>query len=119
MNLYLTVEGRFVGTQAEAKKAGKGWAAVIVPTDKDGLLAYLNDRPAGPPQAAAEELEAAPAPIVAQAPPPRAERPAQRLSWTAHEIESFVLHEASVAQVENIFACLGTRFAEQAKRAAA
>jgi hypothetical protein len=116
MNLYMTAEGRFVGTQAEAKKSGKGWTAAIVPTDKDGLIAYLNDRAEGPapielepgdePLATAPEVKAAPA-----------ANPALRTSWTAHEIESFLLHEASVAQCENLFACLGTRFAELRKGA--
>lgn len=43
MNLYLTADGRYVGTQAEAKKAGKGWTPETVPTDKEGLIEYLND----------------------------------------------------------------------------
>lgn len=42
MNLYLTAAGRYVGTQADAKAAGKGWKAEEVPTDKPGLIAYLN-----------------------------------------------------------------------------
>jgi hypothetical protein len=51
MNLYLTADGRYVGTQAEAKKAGKGWTPETVPTDKEGLIDYLNalhDRLCGP-----------------------------------------------------------------------
>ena len=51
MNLYLTADGRYVGTQAEAKKAGKGWTPETVPTDKEGLIEYLNalhDRLCGP-----------------------------------------------------------------------
>jgi hypothetical protein len=42
VNLYLTVAGRYVGTQAEAKKSGKGWTPETVPTDKEGLIEYLN-----------------------------------------------------------------------------
>lgn len=38
-------------------------------------------------------------------------------SWDAAEIEDFVLNRASVAQVEHIFATLGTRFKELAKTA--
>ena len=45
MNLYLTADGRYVGTQAEAKKAGKGWTPETVPTDKEGLIDYLNALP--------------------------------------------------------------------------
>lgn len=43
MNLYITADGRYVGTQAEAKKAGKGWTPETVPTDKEGLIEYLNN----------------------------------------------------------------------------
>jgi hypothetical protein len=39
MNLYLTAAGVYAGTQ---KDAGKGHRAVEVPTDKAGLIAYLN-----------------------------------------------------------------------------
>lgn len=35
-----------------------------------------------------------------------------RASWTATEIEDFILNSADVNQVANIFAKLGTRFAE-------
>jgi hypothetical protein len=42
MNLYITAAGRYVGTQAEARQDGKGWTPETVPTDKDGLIAYLN-----------------------------------------------------------------------------
>lgn len=42
MNLYLTATGRYVGTQAEARQDGKGWTPETVPTDKEGLIAYLN-----------------------------------------------------------------------------
>jgi len=49
MRLYLTDMGHWVGTQAEAGKlvrAGDGgsWVLVEVPTDKEGLLAFLNAR---------------------------------------------------------------------------
>lgn len=39
----------------------------------------------------------------------------QQTSWTATQIEDFILNHASVAQVENLFSCLGNRFAELAK----
>lgn len=42
MNLYITATGRYAGTQAEAKADGKGWTPEVVPTDKPGLIAYLN-----------------------------------------------------------------------------
>lgn len=42
MRLYTTAAGVYVGTQVEAKRDGKGWQAEIVPTDKTGLIDYLN-----------------------------------------------------------------------------
>lgn len=39
MRLYITSAGRYAGTQADA---GKGFTQVEVPTDKAGLLDYLN-----------------------------------------------------------------------------
>ena len=42
MNLYRDAHGVIVGTQAEAKRMGKGWVPIEVPTDKQGLIAYLN-----------------------------------------------------------------------------
>lgn len=41
MNLYLA-NGRYVGTQAEARKIDRGFRPVTVPVDKDGLIGYLN-----------------------------------------------------------------------------
>lgn len=41
MKLYIAA-GQYVGTQAEAKAIDKGFENVEVPTDKEGLLAYLN-----------------------------------------------------------------------------
>lgn len=42
MKLYRTATGTFVGTQDDARRGGKGWTQVDVPTDKQGLLGYLN-----------------------------------------------------------------------------
>lgn len=42
MKLYITAAGVYAGTQAEAKKDGKGWTLEEVPTDKQGLIDYLN-----------------------------------------------------------------------------
>jgi len=41
MKLY-RASGIYVGTQADAKRLDKGFAPVEVPTDKDGLIAFLN-----------------------------------------------------------------------------
>jgi hypothetical protein len=46
MRLYVNPKGQWVGTQAEAKKIGASIADV--PTDKPGLLAFLNGRNQAP-----------------------------------------------------------------------
>lgn len=42
MKLYHTQNGRWVGTQADAKIDGPNWKAVEVPTDKPSLIEWLN-----------------------------------------------------------------------------
>lgn len=42
MKLYLTAAGIYAGTQAEAKRDGKGWRPEEVPTSKYELIDYLN-----------------------------------------------------------------------------
>lgn len=76
MRLYRTGAGQWTGTQADARAlAGKDWAEIEVPTDKPGLLAWLNDQATPPdtgrmaaPQPAAAPPAAAPPPAPAQAP---------------------------------------------------
>lgn len=120
MRLYRTASGGWVGTQAEAKAGGRGWELVDVPMLKESLLVWLN-------------INARPAPVedepanmtdeeVRQSNTPEAQREAAvrmaptesqaRASWTSTEIEDFILNQADVNQVANIFAKLGTRFAE-------
>ena len=69
MRLYLCAGGSYVGTQAEAKSSsrGRGFTEVDVPTDKPGLIAWLNKN-AGPP-AAPEPLEPSHDPVGGSAPP--------------------------------------------------
>lgn len=67
MNLYLA-NGRYVGTQAEAWRADRNFKPVDVPTDKPGLIAYLN------------ELAPAPRQSSAAAPPMAAEQPSRDMS---------------------------------------
>ena len=43
MNLYRDENGHWTGTQTDAKKTGAPWALVEVPTDKWGLISYLNN----------------------------------------------------------------------------
>lgn len=111
MRLYLCEDGSYAGTQADAKLRGKHYMQIDVPTDKDALLGYLNQlanaisdlRPAE----RIEEPEATPVPPEPQNAP---QAPSGRL--TAGQIEEFVLDQATVSEVERIFAVLGTRFAE-------
>lgn len=46
MRLYVTPAGQWAGTQADAKKLGQ-FVEVDVPTDKPGLLAWLNENRVG------------------------------------------------------------------------
>ena len=76
MKLYLA-QGRYVGTQAEAKRLDKGFAQVDVPTDKEGLIGYLNEHagtPTGPyPVDDGTDLLALPAAVVPSPEQQRAE----------------------------------------------
>ena len=56
MKLYQTASGMYVGTQAEAKGEGQGWAPVEVPVSKPELIEWLNNN-ARPAMAAAVEPE--------------------------------------------------------------
>jgi hypothetical protein len=42
MRLYICIDGSYAGTQADAKAKGRGFTEEEVPTDKAGLIAYLN-----------------------------------------------------------------------------
>ena len=124
MKLYRinTVTGpRWHGTQAdakaEAKQLGTEFAQVDVPTDKPGLIAWLNAQMATDVQPETHQLdplEAAELRAVAAAGasttvPDHAER-----NWEATDIEAFILERATVAQASRIFECFGTRFKELA-----
>jgi hypothetical protein len=51
MKLYQSPDGVWTGTQADAKaharEAGVSWREVEVPTDKAGLMAFLNEHRVG------------------------------------------------------------------------
>jgi hypothetical protein len=110
---------RIVGTQVdarrEAREAKVDWEQTDVPTDKAGLMEFVN------------ELLARMAPVQATLIDPMGEKepvptnvivsPNLQRDFTADEIENFILDRATVAQVENIFSCLGTRFAEKRRAA--
>lgn len=96
-----------------------------VPTNQKGLQAYINgmlakehglmDEPLPTLSEFAPE-RAAPDPAIAE------ERRQQdtmlmRQAYTALDIEEFILTKASIAQVGQIFSCIGSRFAELVKGA--
>lgn len=110
---------QIVGTQDDARSAAReakvDWEQIDIPTDKAGLMAYVNEliyQGASSDRAAEAALNA-----VIDIPRPEAAVHQSQESFTASEIEDFLLNRATLPQCENIFACLGTRFAE--KRAAA
>lgn len=123
MKLYkITYLGGFVwhGTQAEAKlgakQIGGTFEQVDVPTDKDGLLAWLNENVSGAAEAKVEhdELEVAELRAVeaARPAPSTASRPI-----TTHDIERHILDDTtSITNVEDIFAALGARFKSMANK---
>lgn len=117
MNLYLTADGRYVGTQAEAKRSGKGWTPEIVPTDKEGLIDYLN-RDHGEMSLAQARTHMAVEEMFDEPAPPPAPKPTVDLeaSYTTIEIEEFIINRAHDAQIEAIFAALGARYAAAVKR---
>lgn len=47
MRLYTDNLGNWYGTQSDAKKGGYNWVEVDFPTDKQGLLEYLNTNKVG------------------------------------------------------------------------
>lgn len=126
MRLYICADGSYAGTQADAKARGKGFSLEEVPTDKEGLLEYLNghvprntirtsdwNAPAepvnAPPARGPLDVGTGSAPTFNGAPERSLRLDA---TFTATEIEDFLQNRATVAQVENVFAALGTRFAE-------
>jgi hypothetical protein len=122
MRLYVTPSGRWAGTQSDAVKIAREadaghWQQFEVPTDKPGLLAFLDERRVRAeigeaPIPDAEIAETAPPPPARAAAPDPAFEAAKARSRSASEIVDFILDEATVGQVENIFQALGTRFAE-------
>lgn len=82
MRLYRTPSGSWAGTQADAKalakSEGTAWAELEVPTDKPGLLAFLNENRVGAarrPEERTERLEATPPAREAQSTPTAPPRP--------------------------------------------
>lgn len=121
MRLYITTSGRYVGTQDEARKEGKGWYQVDVATDKAGLIDYLNalrwseaQQIEEPPVLSAIEVATQ---SYREQPQPTLNAPEYKHDWSKTEIVEYLLYRASTSQVEDILGCIGTRFAELAKEA--
>jgi hypothetical protein len=115
VRLYLTAKGRYVGTQDDAKRDGKGWSLAEVPTDKAGLIEYLNDQLPSTPLEPEIERDEPQERTDFMPPPPVLAKPAPQTQWTTDEILDFILDHASINQVANILSCIGTRFAEMIK----
>lgn len=94
----------FCSTQAEARSIvqdiGGCWVLEEVPTDKPGLISWLNT----------EETERVAGAIPARTPSDRA------TGLTATAIQEWLLDTATQGEVESVFACLGARFAEARRR---
>jgi hypothetical protein len=105
------------GTQDDAKRRareiGGYWEIVEVPTDKLGLMGFLKamEVRARPPAAAPVQ----PQPAAPKASPLATVTSDTQRQWDGENIAEFLLDRATVAQVENIFAAIGTRFAEARK----
>jgi hypothetical protein len=113
-------------TQAEANTEAKARGLKVrapdmqhdVPTSKPDLMAYINAMLVTQRNLHADVEAATETPAVEAPPPVEEAGPRQRLLTSgneADEIEGFILERASVAQVEQIMARLGTRFAELVK----
>lgn len=93
----------------------RAWDTVEVPTDKAGLLAFLNVEGQIATQTAALNDELALPPAAPQPKPAAAPMVDRTRCFEASEIIDFLLDRASNAQVENVLGALGCRFSELAK----
>lgn len=118
MKLYrnddMTAALQWAGTQADANKAfGRGrWEAVEVPTDKAGLIAYLNDyRP--------DSLNGSKSPTIATPAPPQPEpqRQPEAAPRDPASVANWIMDTATPREIELLFEALGVRFHEMRKAA--
>jgi hypothetical protein len=106
----------FVGTQAEAKSDARtckcDWELVEVPTDKEGLIGYLNTHGGNPCsiQLVGDDSEQEVDDNIASETVKPVAPPKAVVDQTS--VEDYILNEASTAQVEQLFARIGTRFKE-------
>ena len=107
-----------VATQADAKREARErkctWSQVDVPTDKAGLMTYVNGLKAQASQllALAEHEGTMPA---AEPQPVTISATSVQLDEQTN-VEDYILNRATVTQVENLFSRLGTRFKELAQQ---
>lgn len=134
MKYYLAiVDGRKIleTRQDHAKKLDPKFTDIEIPTDKAGLQTFAQEAldveyklrkeldeisgsaSEGPDKEPSEREETSVSTLAASTSPGRPIRPSGvDIAFEASQIEDFVLNRASVRQCENIFGCLGTRFAE-------
>lgn len=127
MRLYL-IGPLWRGTEAEAKAAaretGGDWQKVEVPTDKPGLLTFLNERLEAERVASSAATPADAAKPVKPGKCPVCDRTESAAAFVAQSedlqaINDFILDRATPMQVENIFSAIGARFHELRKAAEA
>lgn len=105
--------------KAQARERGCGWSPHDIPTDKGGIMEYVNSLMERASAQAHIELTGT---VEGHEKPAKASEPVDpsfavhaAKARTADEICDFILNEAKVFQVENIMAAIGTRIAELAK----
>ena len=116
MRLYRTPSGEWVTAN------GKGHTFYEIPTNKVGLLGWLNQncrrfRDISEDQQvehSLDDLQRAELRAVAEASASTTMSAHGQRDWEAADVEAFILERATTAQAERIFATLGTRFKELA-----
>lgn len=111
MDFYKLADGTLVGTQAEARKSGQKWEAHAVPTDKQGLLDYLNGLNSGQKRPASDDSRGGALGQPTQlAPTALKTAPAAEPSATLPTIEA--IQNAPVDEATHILEAALERFAE-------
>lgn len=114
MKLYKIADAPAGERWHSAKTGLKDPTEVVLPKDgRQGMATFINANELEVSQGVAsgpiDELEQAEMRAVREATTMSVN---QQRAWEATDIEDFILNRASVAQVANIFSCLGTRFKE-------
>lgn len=122
MKLYrnddMTAGEQWAGTQDEAnRRFGRNrWQLVDVPTDKPGLLAFLNQMESDPYTllSGPSALEPKKALVAPSSQSSNAEAPDMKMPMTPdpQHLIDWIMDSATPAQVESVFTALGVRFHE-------